>query len=84
MALVSPEDYVQLSKSGPPTSGAWTFILEPEGANATRMIMRTLGVPTGPFNAAFNYFVYDPAHFIMERRMLLGIKERAERAASRH
>jgi hypothetical protein len=79
MGLVSPDDYAKLAKSGPPISGAWTFILQPEGTTASRLIMRTLGVPTGPFNRAFNYFVYDPAHFIMERRMLLGIKERAER-----
>jgi hypothetical protein len=79
MVLVSPDDYAKLTKSGPQISGAWTFIVEPEGKRASRLIMRTLGVPTGPFNRAFNYFVYDPAHFIMERKMLLGIKERAER-----
>jgi hypothetical protein len=30
--------------------------------------------------APFGLFIFEPAHFIMERRMLMGIKERAERA----
>jgi hypothetical protein len=30
------------------------------------------------------YLFWEPAHFVMERRMLLGIKERAERLARTH
>jgi hypothetical protein len=29
----------------------------------------------------FDFLVFDPAHFVMERKMMLGIKERAERRA---
>jgi hypothetical protein len=28
--------------------------------------------------------VFEPAHFIMERKMMLGIKERAENLAAEH
>ena len=62
--------------------GGWgAFVLEPAG-NATRLIVRTRGA--GDPNVAlapFGLLVFEPAHFIMERRMLLGVKERAERNA---
>lgn len=64
--------------------GGWgAFVLEPEGSR-TRLIVRTRG--TGEPNVAlapFGLLVFEPAHFIMERRMLLGVKERAERGSAR-
>jgi len=81
MVLVSPPDYEKLVRQGPPIDGVWTFILEPDGDHSSRLIMRSRGRSTGIFKRAFDYFIFDPAHFIMERRMLLGIKQRAERAA---
>ena len=63
------------------------FVLEPANGG-TRLIVRTRG--TGKPNVALapvGLLVFEPAHFIMQRRMLLGIKERVERgrgiAASR-
>ena len=82
MVLVSPRDYEHLAQYGPPIDGAWTFIVEPEGKNASRLIMRSRGQSTGFLKRAFDYLVFDPAHFIMERGMMLGIKERAERSPS--
>ena len=62
--------------------GGWgAFVLEPVG-ESTRLIVRTRGA--GRPNVAlapFGLLVFEPAHFIMQRRMLLGIKERAERAS---
>lgn len=62
--------------------GGWgAFVLEPD-SGATRLIVRTRGA--GKPNVAlapFGLLVFEPAHFIMQRRMLLGIKERAEREA---
>jgi len=80
MVLVSPPDYERLLKRGPPIDGSWTFILEPEGGNTTRVIMRSRGTSSGWLKRAFDYWVFDPAHFIMERGMMLGIKKRAEHA----
>jgi hypothetical protein len=64
--------------------GGWgAFVLEPKDGY-TRLIVRTRGV--GKPNvvlAPFGLLVFEPAHFIMERRMLLGMKERAERMGSR-
>jgi hypothetical protein len=79
MVLVSPPDYEKLVRTGPPIDGAWTFILEPDGEHSSRLIMRSRGGAPGLFKRAFGCFIFDPAHFIMERGMMLGIKRRAER-----
>jgi len=62
--------------------GGWgSFILQPAGGR-TRLIVRTRGAgkPNVPL-APIGLLVFEPAHFIMERAMLLGIKERVERQA---
>jgi hypothetical protein len=64
------------------TDGAWVWIFElhPDG-RGTRLISRNRISPPGASRA--RRLVYDlvmsPGSLIMERRMLLGIKERAER-----
>jgi hypothetical protein len=58
------------------------FILQPVDSNTTRLFVRTrgdgkptiLGLVLGPLNV----FVFEPAHFIMQRGMLRGIRDRAE------
>jgi hypothetical protein len=62
-----------------------TFVLRPIDSTTTRLIVRTRG-PGGYSAAAFvfaplNLFVFEPAHFIMERAMLRGIRDRAESAS---
>jgi hypothetical protein len=56
--------------------GWGTFALEPLGRRRTRLIARG-GVPRGVGAVAYGLLMEIP-HFLMERRMLLGIKERAE------
>jgi hypothetical protein len=56
--------------------GWGTFALEPAGPDRTRLIARG-GVPRGLAAAAYGVLMELP-HFLMERRMLLGIKQRAE------
>ena len=57
----------------------WAFSLVPEGIG-TRLISRnriaTPGAP--PPVRLFNRLVMEPGSLIMERKMLLGIKQRAE------
>jgi hypothetical protein len=57
--------------------GGWYFVLEPEDGR-TRLIARGR-FPRGRASIAYGLLLELP-HFIMERKMLLGIKERAERA----
>ena len=56
--------------------GGWYFVLESEDGQ-TRLIARGR-VPRGIGSAAYAVLLELP-HFLMERKMLLGIKERAER-----
>lgn len=62
--------------------GWGAFVVLPTTDNKTRMLIRTRGegAPSlaGVLAAPFRLLVYEPAHFIMERGMLLGIKRRAE------
>jgi hypothetical protein len=60
----------------------WAFCLVEEGTG-TRLISRNrIATPGAPWRSrAFYRFVMEPGSLVMERKMLLGIKERAERLA---
>ena len=62
----------------------WAFILVPEGTG-TRLISRNrIAVPGAPRAVrALNTYLMEPGSLIMERKMLLGIKQRAEQLAPR-
>ena len=60
--------------------GGWYFALEPMPGGRTRLLARTR-VPHGLPSLAYAIFIELP-HFIMERKMLLGIKWRAEHATT--
>jgi hypothetical protein len=57
--------------------GGWYFVLEPQDGR-TRLIARGR-IPRGLASAAYAALLELP-HFVMERKMLLGIKERVEAA----
>jgi hypothetical protein len=80
VGALQPDRLLVLEKWG-------AFVLEPLPGERTRLIVRTRGwgAPSlGSLAAApLGLTLLEPAHFIMERGMLLGIKERAERSASR-
>lgn len=61
------------------------FVLAPVDSASTRLIIRTRGAAAPPNVASvllgpLNVFVLEPAHFIMQRGMMRGIRERAERS----
>jgi hypothetical protein len=58
---------------------AWTFALRPDGPGRCRLVVRfQLDAPaTWPNRLAYGYALR-PVHLVMERRMLLGIRQRAE------
>jgi len=56
-------------------SDTWQFVLSPLDGQRTRLIHRVRGVSMGMWD------VLQLGYFVMERAMLLGIKERAERLA---
>ncbi|MEP7002412.1 MAG: hypothetical protein ABI969_18120 [bacterium] len=63
------------------------FVVEPVDSATSRFFVRTrgpgtpslLGVVVGPLNV----FVFEPAHFIMQRGMMRGVRDRAEAAMRR-
>ena len=74
-AMESPEARQAAVQTG---AGTWAFILDPIDAQTTRLIVRTRSHAWEAPQVVFH--LYDLAHFIMERKMMQGIKQRAERA----
>jgi len=80
VTTIEPERVIGLENWG-------TFVLRPVDSSTTRLIVRTRGAGE-PSLAAFltaplEVFVFEPAHFIMERGMLRGIRRRAEEGVGR-
>jgi len=66
-----------LPQAGP--SGTWSFVVHPTSKDSSRLIVRGTGGPTPSLlGMAFNRTVFEPLHFAMERRMLVGIRDLAE------
>ena len=62
-----------------PTDGTWAFIVQPIDAQSTRLIVRGRSAAVrSAAQRAFDRLVFEPMHFVMERKMMEGIKARAE------
>lgn len=62
-----------------PENGIWGFLLEPRGTESSRLIVRSAGAGgMAPWMAATHYGLFEPAHFAMERRMMVNLKRLAE------
>jgi len=78
---VEKEKYIVLEK-------CWSFILHAIDDNTTRLIIRGRGNFAQPDlgNAVLNFIywrlIFEPAHFVMERKMMLNLKELAETGTS--
>ncbi|KDE97618.1 hypothetical protein Y900_001380 [Mycolicibacterium aromaticivorans JS19b1 = JCM 16368] len=72
LVLMSAADYDRVQR-GEKAFGSWAFCLRPQ-SGVTRLLVRGSGAPVG--QSAF-----DIVHFLMERGMLRGIRERAQRPA---
>jgi hypothetical protein len=83
LALVMPEDFARLSEGVAARFGCWSFHLRSLHGGRTRLLVRSR---SGNYSSLpqmlFDFVVFDPAHFLMERKMMLGIKERAERISA--
>jgi hypothetical protein len=74
MVLVPPGDAERVL-SGGGAGGAWSFVLEPAGERTTRLVMVSLAAQPRLADRVF----WEPAHFVMERKMMLTLKALAER-----
>ncbi len=81
VTAIEPGRGIILGGDDPPTT--WAFILEPIDENTTRLIIRFRQAyePT-PGNVIGWRVFTDPVNFVMERKMLQGIKARAEACVS--
>jgi hypothetical protein len=71
IALLGPDTLLVLEKG-------YIFYLKPLGEDSTRLIVRyPFPLPTA-FDKFYYYTLFEPAHFIMESGMMLGLKRRAE------
>ena len=62
--------------------GSWSFILRRLPGDMTRLIIRARSDQPDSFGEKMLYYgFWEPAHFIMERKMLLTLKEKAEATA---
>jgi len=78
LVLITP-GYVQTAtNSNISGNGIWSFILSPVDEHTTRLIIRGRSVEDQGFFETLVLHFAEPIHFIMERKMMLGIKERAE------
>ncbi len=59
--------------------GTWTFVVQPiDGANSRLVTRARARGSLSLLGAAFNRGIFEPVHFVMERKMMEGIKARAE------
>jgi hypothetical protein len=79
LSLASPADWQRILRREPSAGGNWTFIVLPVDLMTTRLVVRSRG-PAAPSLARrlFRMGIFQPAHFIMERRMMLRLKCLAE------
>ena len=56
-------------------TGAWAFVLEPRGEFRTRLLVRSSGGAVGTH-------LFDGIHFLMEQKMMRGLRDRAEASTS--
>jgi hypothetical protein len=61
-----------------PEDGSWTFVVQPLDRDTTRLLFRGRLAKQSWAAAAFNVAFFEPAHFVMERRTLIGIKQLSE------
>jgi hypothetical protein len=70
LVIVSPADWKRLER-GQLASGAWAFCLEARDECSTRFLIRSSGGAVGTH-------LFDAIHFLMEQKMMRGLRDRAE------
>lgn len=78
--MVSANDWEELRAGRLAHEGFWSFTLEPVGDGQTRLIARLRGgTPPTLASRAVGRLFWEPAHFVMEQKMLRTIRDLSER-----
>jgi hypothetical protein len=77
---VTPNDWQSLQNGGRAREVLWSFTLEPLDGGQTRLIARLRGAPPPSLiTSLVGRLFWEPAHFVMEQRMLRTIRDLAEK-----
>ena len=77
--MVGAPDWKKIQAGDRGHGGSWGFVIEPVDASHSRLIARLRGgTPASLWARIVGATFWDPAHFIMERKMLRTIKRLAE------
>lgn len=79
LVLVTPGDWelIRVGKEGLDTT--WAFVLQRKGLKTTRLIARLRSAANlSLWQRVVQFLFWEPAHFVMERKMLLTLKKLAE------
>jgi hypothetical protein len=80
LVLVMTNDWQRIQQGGHAEEGMWTFTLEPLADGQTRLIARLRGGTPPTLSARLlGRLFWEPAHFVMEQKMLRRIRDLSER-----
>lgn len=82
VARMNPERALVLRQAPPehPWDAVWSFVIEATGPQACRLLARSRNSRAPGVGMRVASWLMDPVTLIMTRRMLLGIRDRAERS----
>jgi hypothetical protein len=79
LVLATPADWELMRTGKEGLDMTWAFVLQRKGVNTTRLIARArTAANVTLWGRVINFLFWEPAHFVMERKMLLTIKKLAE------
>ena len=80
-AMVSVRDWQRLQAGGNVQEDIWSFTLQPSQDGQTRLIVRLRTGPPPTLGARLlGRLFWEPAHFVMEQKMLRTIRDLAEKS----
>jgi hypothetical protein len=78
--MVGVKDWQSIQAGGHAQEGFWSFTLQPTNDGQTRLIARVRNGPPPTLGARLmGRLFWEPAHFVMEQKMLRTIRDLAER-----
>lgn len=78
MTLIMPDDAEEVAAGGEARHGIWSFLLDPINDDSCRLLTRSRPGREPVGGALGQRLFLEPAHFVMERRMLFTIRDLAE------
>ena len=79
LVLATPSDWELIRSGENGLDTTWAFSLQRKGVNTTRLVARLRSAANVTLvQRVIHFLFWEPAHFLMERKMLLTIKKLAE------